>query len=434
MQSFEYIRKLNSDYAFATMNPLKAKVPGRGPYCFRIHGQIYHRMNIALYPDIGETPSHCHLFIIDPEEAIKNVKQPNMNIDEEMLKKICKILHENNPFVEGLEMMVDEEKKQKEIAQLLGREPYEVKLFLTDSKNLDKRVYNLPRVNEVSAVFVCDSEGNIPEPRIVIREKGKELKIINCNCAETDPLLYPLFLPKGTKQWHPDLKKKNGKRVSRSEYVKYRLALKKDTYNPFILGRKLFQQYCVDQYVRVENDRMKYIRDHQKEICAESYFELESWINDDEIGNKKFKKIVLPSSVTGSPRYIEQNYQDAMAMVRRFGKPDYFLTMTCNPNWPEIKDNLLPGQTPNDRPDLIVKVFRMYMKNLIYEVTKKEIFGKLKAWIYVVEFQKRGLPHIHLLMTMKKDDKIRSPKDVDRFINATLKTDDSEAFELIKNT
>jgi hypothetical protein len=36
---------------------------------------------------------------------------------------------------------------------------------------------------------------------------------------------------------------------------------------------------------------------------------------------------------------------DAMALVQMYGKPDIFLTMTYNPNWQEIQDALLPGQT-----------------------------------------------------------------------------------------
>ena len=31
-----------------------------------------------------------------------------------------------------------------------------------------------------------------------------------------------------------------------------------------------------------------------------------------------------------------QKYQDAMAIVRKYGKPDLFITFTCNPNWAEI--------------------------------------------------------------------------------------------------
>jgi len=36
--------------------------------------------------------------------------------------------------------------------------------------------------------------------------------------------------------------------------------------------------------------------------------------------------------------------------------------MTCNPNWPEIKDNLLPGQEPKDHPDLVCQVFKPKLK------------------------------------------------------------------------
>ena len=39
-----------------------------------------------------------------------------------------------------------------------------------------------------------------------------------------------------------------------------------------------------------------------------------------------------------------QKYLDTMAMVLKLGKPDIFLTFTCNPKWPEIVNNLYPGQ------------------------------------------------------------------------------------------
>jgi hypothetical protein len=55
---------------------------------------------------------------------------------------------------------------------------------------------------------------------------------------------------------------------------------------------------------------------------------------------------------------MRHRYMDAMALVRRFGKPDIFLTMTYNPNWDEIKCELYPSQTPQDHLDLVVRVFR----------------------------------------------------------------------------
>ena len=52
---------------------------------------------------------------------------------------------------------------------------------------------------------------------------------------------------------------------------------------------------------------------------------------------------------------MQQNYQDAMAIVRSFGFPDYFVTMTANPAWPEITANQRKWETAADRPDLVAQ-------------------------------------------------------------------------------
>ena len=59
--------------------------------------------------------------------------------------------------------------------------------------------------------------------------------------------------------------------------------------------------------------------------------------------------LILPSSHTGSQRAMKQNYQDAMAIVAHEGTLSLFITMTCNPEWPEIQKELLPGQKWPDR-------------------------------------------------------------------------------------
>jgi len=75
-------------------------------------------------------------------------------------------------------------------------------------------------------------------------------------------------------------------------------------------------------------------------------------------GLKSGRVVIRPSSFQGSPRAMQQNYQDAMVIVRRYGKPDLFITFTCNPPWREIEEQLLSGQTPSDRPDLTARVFQ----------------------------------------------------------------------------
>ena len=117
---------------------------------------------------------------------------------------------------------------------------------------------------------------------------------------------------------------------------------------------------------------------------------------------------------------MHQLYQDAMTIVRSAGKPDLFITFTCNPSWPEITAELLPGQSPPDRPDLITRVFNIKLKELLHDLLKRQIFGKTVAHIYVIEFQKRGFPHVHMLLILTPEYKPRTAEDFDRIISAEL--------------
>ena len=47
-----------------------------------------------------------------------------------------------------------------------------------------------------------------------------------------------------------------------------------------------------------------------------------------------------------------------MALVTRYGMLDFFVTVTCNPYWDEIVQQLLPGQMPQDRSDIVARVYR----------------------------------------------------------------------------
>ena len=115
-------------------------------------------------------------------------------------------------------------------------------------------------------------------------------------------------------------------------------------------------------------------------------------------------------------------YQDGMAIVRAYTKPDYFVTMTCNPLWSEITDLLANGQTAQDRPDIVARVFKIKLDLLLKELldSQKGIFGKVIAHMYVIEFQKRGLPHAHILLIVDTDDKPRTPEFIDTIVSAEI--------------
>jgi hypothetical protein len=92
------------------------------------------------------------------------------------------------------------------------------------------------------------------------------------------------------------------------------------------------------------------------------------------------KRIVLPDSFTGGPRYMFNNCQDAMGICKRFGYPDLFITVTCNANWPEIRDALSSkGLQPSDRPDIVCRVFKMKLDQMMSDLKKDQIFGDVIA-------------------------------------------------------
>jgi hypothetical protein len=77
------------------------------------------------------------------------------------------------------------------------------------------------------------------------------------------------------------------------------------------------------------------------------------------------KRIYLPSTHTGSPRYMAQNLQDAMAICRWIGYLNLFVTFTCNSKWPEIQymiDELNQRQKPTYRVEVVVRVFMIKLK------------------------------------------------------------------------
>ena len=90
-----------------------------------------------------------------------------------------------------------------------------------------------------------------------------------------------------------------------------------------------------------------------------------------------------------------------MSIVKRYGKPDYFITMKANPAWPEVTAALRFGEAAANRPDLVARVFRIKWKALLNLLLKDHVLGHVIAYTWVIEFQKRGLPHGHMLLILR---------------------------------
>ena len=129
--------------------------------------------------------------------------------------------------------------------------------------------------------------------------------------------------------------------------------------------KDMFHQFVVDIYIKIDSERLLYIRVNQKHLRAEKYVHLrDAEINDGEV-REMGQLVIIPSSFTGLPPYMHERTQDAMTYVRHYSRPDLFITFTCNPNWQEIKQELLSGQQPRDRHDLIARVFKQKVMKIM---------------------------------------------------------------------
>ena len=125
----------------------------------------------------------------------------------------------------------------------------------------------------------------------------------------------------------------------------------------------------------------------------------------------------------GSLRMQRKLIADGLAIERRHGKPNYFLTITCNPNWPEIRNNPgVDGQGASDRPDVTCRVFHQKLR----KITGCPATGSKIHLLHVVEFQKRGLPHAYLALRVEPQP--QTTNEIDQVISAEIPpvSDDGE--------
>lgn len=126
------------------------------------------------------------------------------------------------------------------------------------------------------------------------------------------------------------------------------------------------------------------------------------------------------------------NFWNTMVIGRMYDPPDLFLTLTCDPTWPEIADALGPGpcQRPHDRSGTWSVIYSTWnSKDLVRDIEERNVFASIpadtcmhvglslffcplglyylifslifpfaKLYTYEYEFQKGGLPHVHVIV------------------------------------
>ena len=459
------IRCYNNIFAFTSLGADEQTLGARssGVYSFRIKGALCHKIG-SLLPDPGQMPKFAQIYIHDPnnyDTQLGNRLQVFENLDAAIVAQIQQALSQENPYVQLFHS----------VGELIVSNPETVRtlrLRIQDPKEQgkDPRTYNTPSANEIGVLIEGMGEENVEPREIILRHKGsghqdEPLKRISELHASYLPLRYPLIMMKGEPGWHTDIPlagneavgnavrdeynpidddipdpeervafqhvnpttgRGGSKRVTMALFHSYHLHIRTPNPSHLFLAGRLLQEWCVDAFAASEQNNLRWVFSNQKALRSEQYQGLaDTLVNQGDMDMANLgKRVILPSSFAGSPRQMTELYQDAMAIVRAFGKPDLFITMTCNPKWPEIQDNLLHGQRVTDRPDLVARVFQLKLSSLMKDLTEKGIFGRVKAHIYVIEFQKRGLPHAHILMMLHDADTLHTVEQIDLAVSAEI--------------
>ena len=430
----ENSRPFNNALALASLKVNERKFRGSAyapSVVFEGKVQIIHG---PLMAEENEQPRFAQIYIHDPSTQ-HTVRVNNMNLPESLskkqtesisntMKKLQNLMIEVNPFVKDF----------LHVCEISDEDIKDGKLVISCKARPDgehERRYNKQESLAEVSVLTNSESGDL-----VLRKRGGGLQTISDLNPSCQPLHFTLLFPYGTKGYNEADKKKgkdgsdSNRRVTPREFFAFHLNMR-EYYSDFLFrGGRLFQEYLCIAFATMESQRLKYIKFNQKALRADSYKNIKEVIKErvpmtDKIlpGDDKLKygrKVILPSSFVGSPRWYNAQFQDGMAICREYHKPDFFITMTCNPKWEEITDELRDGETVENRPDLVARVFKQKKDRLIKDIRTEKVFGKVPAMLWVIEFQKRGLPHAHILVILSDDDRLTCSADIDNVIWAQL--------------
>ncbi|KAF9642798.1 hypothetical protein BDM02DRAFT_3132852 [Thelephora ganbajun] len=381
---------------------------GGGPPVFKIHGELHHWIG-SLLPPHGQPPVYAQLYILDSHEALDHQMKRNSGLDPDVMYCLGGLISKHHRWAHIF-------RQAHKVFQTSSAN--QVSLQLTVNQNQDQRGYNLPTSDEVAIVVPGDGTQASSSCDIVLHQKDGSLQQVNEGSVMYECLQYPLFFIYGEDGFHYDLTMSPdaSKWLSQVNYVVYHIQQHKHEFSLLLCGGCLFQQYLVDMWVAADQNRLNYLCYHQSEIHATLYQGLTDAIDNNIDLHDVRQRLILPSSYTGGPQYMKQCLQDALTLAHFHRKIDLFITVTCNPNWSEITHELLLGQTAADHPDLCARVFNMKKQAIIEDIYKHGIFGRTVAYVYTIEFQKRGLPHMHILIFLQPEDKIQTPEQVDSVV------------------
>ncbi|KAL3655186.1 hypothetical protein CASFOL_000972 [Castilleja foliolosa] len=418
----ENIRAYNNMFSMTSFGARidEAVNDGRGPYVFKVSGQVSHWIG-SICPPGNEGPRFLQLYIYDTMNEVCNRlrffdSSERCSLSPAIVSSLSHTLNSCNEYVRLFKSAAD-------LCDTSASSDFSVRLF----NNVGDRRYEPPASGTLGGIVFAE-DSNASDYDIVVHSKDGPPHRVSKLHPSYIPLQYPLLFPYAEPGWSPQLRLSSistGKRknLTVNMYYSFQIHDRDGMYSLLLNGGRLFQQYLVDAYTCIEQSRLEFINSNQNifrsEFLAGVYDAIARGDNNaQDIG----KRVFLPSSFTGGPRYMYKHYHDALAICRVYGNPQYFVTFTCNVKWPEITRYLdkLGGMQAQDRPDIIARVFRIKVQQFLKFMRSNKTFGDVAAELYTIEFQKRGLPHCHTLLWVTSPFKVCEPEDVDRYIRAEI--------------
>ena len=417
-----------------------------------IQGKIHRYFSHAITPPTGKQPAFAQMYFVGDEQD--DIRCQQVRSKTKLTKQSMAFLTENltkyNPYVNGTQCA----------AEFVRENPTETIRVVYDSSKIPasghRGTFNKPSSRQgttgVAAILAENADDRTCNRGIVLEHRGsKATQTISFDDRWFDPLHFPVLLPTGAPGWDKLTTTDDDTNESCMQYYKARLTQRfradeggrdpcdqptyttwdKNTRNItaqehlFTSGR-MFQEYVIDGYTKHLDSACSWTDQNQDKLrckvrsttaraCAQSQA-----TGDPLIG---VKRTFLPKSHTGSPADYKERYQNALKLIQMKGKPDLFITMTCNPQWPEIQRELLPGECWENRMDLVARVFSMKRKNLI-DLIRDGAFGSpATAIVAVTEFQKKSLPHVHILVCLST--KLTTTAQFDAVVSAEIPSTDA---------
>ncbi|OMO66755.1 DNA helicase PIF1, ATP-dependent [Corchorus olitorius] len=306
----QHIRSYNHNFAFTSMGVhLDQSLPGgnRGVFVFRAQGNIYHKIG-GLLPNSNERPRFLQMYVYDTEHETEYRMLENETLDRNLVEKIKNILDKYNPFV-------------KMFRSLSRREDlHSCRLIIKDQPS-NQPQYNSPTASQVAAIIDGGQDlAHLNGRQIMVETIAGRLLNVNDTVGYYDPLQYPLLFPCGTYGWDINRHDEFGNKLQCRQFYSYMLQIRPENPSLLLLAGRLLQQYVVDNFVKIEASRLRWLINHQEEIRADCYQGLtDSFIAGENSTSNVGRRTILPSSFVGSPHDMHQRYQDAMALVQKLG-------------------------------------------------------------------------------------------------------------------